>query len=78
MAGVGDKPPPPNFVRSINPNLIQIFFFHTVGYLEMMKKCEIVPILNLSVDCRGHLSKRFFYHFSKSNPIFYKYGTTEQ
>ena len=22
-AGVGDKPPPPNFDRSINPNLIQ-------------------------------------------------------
>ena len=22
-AGVGDKPPPPSFVRSINPNLIQ-------------------------------------------------------
>ena len=24
-AGVGDKPPPPSFVRSINPNLIQKF-----------------------------------------------------
>ena len=27
-AGVGDKPPPPSFGRSINPNLIQIFFFY--------------------------------------------------
>ena len=25
MAGVGDKPPPPNFSRLINPNLIQLF-----------------------------------------------------
>ena len=33
-AGMGDKPPPPNFGRSINPNLIQFFFFHPTGYLS--------------------------------------------
>ena len=25
-------PPPPNFGRSINPNLIQFLFFHPIGY----------------------------------------------
>ena len=32
-AGVGD--PPPNFGRSINPNLIQFFFFYPTGYLNI-------------------------------------------
>ena len=30
--GVGNKPPPSNFGRPINPNLIQFFFFHPTGY----------------------------------------------
>ena len=32
-AGVGDKPPPPSFDRSIDPNLIQFSFLHLIGYL---------------------------------------------
>ena len=35
-AGVGDKPPPPNFGRSINPNSIQFFFFYPTGYLKII------------------------------------------
>ena len=38
MAGVGDS-------RSINPNLSQSLFFHPIGYLKMIKKHEIVPVL---------------------------------
>jgi hypothetical protein len=34
-AGGGGFPPPPNFGRSINPNLIQFFFFHPTGYLKI-------------------------------------------
>ena len=34
-AGVG-APPPPNFGRSINPNLI-FFFLHPIGYLKINK-----------------------------------------
>ena len=34
---MGDKPPPPNFGRSINPNLIQFLFFHPIGYLKINK-----------------------------------------
>jgi hypothetical protein len=34
-AGVGDKPTPPNFGRSINPNLIKFFFFYSSGYVTI-------------------------------------------
>jgi hypothetical protein len=36
-AGVGDKPPHPNFGRSINANLIQFLFFHPIGCLKINK-----------------------------------------
>ena len=54
MAGVGDKSP---FGRSINPNLNQFSFFNSIGYLKMIKKCEIIPVLKQSVE---HLFKKFY------------------
>ena len=49
MAGVGDKPPPPNFGKSINPNLIH--FFHPIGSLKIIKSLKyVVAVLNQSVE----------------------------
>jgi hypothetical protein len=33
--GVGGKPPPPDFGRSVNPIVIQFGFFHPIGYLKI-------------------------------------------
>ena len=59
MAGVGDKP---QFGRSINPNLNQFSFFNSIGYLKMIKKCEIIPVLKQSVE---HLFKKFYLSICK-------------